>query len=173
MVTTDLVNQAILFATQAHWGQTDKAGQPYILHPLRVMDYAVREAVRNGLGAEWFNQLRVTAVLHDVMEDCPVTVEDLLKQGFPKTVITSLNLLTKAKGEGRIGNAHRIIAAGDITAIVVKMADLQDNGDVSRFLDQTGDYLSKPENQRRLKEYTQVWAMLSEALFSLKSQGKI
>ncbi|MGZ7078608.1 MAG: GTP pyrophosphokinase, partial [Thermoanaerobaculia bacterium] len=59
------LERAIAIAAEKHAGQTDKAGAPYILHPLRVM---LRVST---------NDERITAVLHDVVEDCGVTLEDL------------------------------------------------------------------------------------------------
>lgn len=65
------LEKAILIATKAHEGQKDKAGKPYILHPLRVM---LRMKTTKDMMA---------AILHDVVEDTDVTLDDLREHGFP------------------------------------------------------------------------------------------
>ena len=81
------LEKAILMATTAHQGQVDKAGAPYILHPLRVM-----------FGCKTENE-QICAVLHDVIEDTDITLEDLRAAGFKEEVIIALDALTKHKNE--------------------------------------------------------------------------
>jgi (p)ppGpp synthase/HD superfamily hydrolase len=81
------VEEAIALARKAHTGQTDKAGHPYIDHPLRVM---------HRLGGE---HEQMAAILHDVLEDTPTTVEDLRTVGCPEPVIAAVRALTKHPGE--------------------------------------------------------------------------
>ena len=69
------LERAIALAAQAHEGQVDKAGAPYILHPLRMM-----------LSVDT-PEARVAAVLHDVVEDTPVSLEELRVEGFSEAVI--------------------------------------------------------------------------------------
>jgi guanosine-3',5'-bis(diphosphate) 3'-pyrophosphohydrolase len=66
------LERAIAIAAEAHAGQLDKADQPYILHPLRVLLRVSSESER------------IAAVLHDVVEDTPVTLALLAAEGFPK-----------------------------------------------------------------------------------------
>ena len=73
------LEKAIEIAVRAHAGQVDKAGQPYILHPIRVM-------LRMGSEAE-----RITGVLHDVIEDSDVTLEDLRDEGFDAAILEALD----------------------------------------------------------------------------------
>ena len=73
------LEKAIEIAARAHAGQVDKAGQPYILHPIRVM-------LRMGSEAE-----RITGVLHDVIEDSDVTLEDLRDEGFDAAILEALD----------------------------------------------------------------------------------
>jgi guanosine-3',5'-bis(diphosphate) 3'-pyrophosphohydrolase len=113
------LDRAIEIAVRAHTGQIDKAGQPYILHPLRVM-FAVRSLHE-----------RMTAVLHDVVEDTPVSLSDLRSDGFPAEVLDAIRALTKTAGEDRIAAAMR--AAENPIARVVKLADVTDNMDLSRI----------------------------------------
>jgi GTP diphosphokinase / guanosine-3',5'-bis(diphosphate) 3'-diphosphatase len=138
------LERAIEIAAKAHSGQVDKAGQPYVLHPLRVM---------LSVGAV---QERMAAVLHDVVEDTSITLSDLAREGFPSEVIAAVEALTKLPGESRLDAAHR--AAADAIARVVKLADVTDNMDLSR--------IAKPSEKdvARLKEYEQVRLVLLAAI---------
>lgn len=70
-----MLNKAIIIAARAHEGQVDKAGAPYILHPLRVMLSLEDETER------------ICGVLHDVIEDSFLTIEDLRREGFGEEVL--------------------------------------------------------------------------------------
>lgn len=134
------LERAIEIAASAHAGQVDKAGQPYILHPLRLM-----LAVKN-------ESERITAILHDVVEDTEITIDDLKSEGFSKTVLDAVLALTKIKGESRMAAAKR--ALQNPIARVVKLADVTDNMDLSRIAEPSEKDFS------RLKEYEQVRALL-------------
>jgi (p)ppGpp synthase/HD superfamily hydrolase len=131
---------AIEIAAAAHAGQFDKAGQPYILHPLRVM-------LRLSGDHE-----RIAAVLHDIVEDTSITLEHLVKEGFASEVIAAVKALTKIPGESRLQAAER--AAAHPTARLVKLADNAENMDISRIANPTEKDFS------RLREYEQVRALL-------------
>ena len=73
-----LLEEAVALALEAHRGQKDRAGQPYILHPLRVM-------CRVQTPAE-----KITALLHDVIEDSNTTLEDLRARGFPEEIVKAV-----------------------------------------------------------------------------------
>jgi (p)ppGpp synthase/HD superfamily hydrolase len=137
------LERAIEIAARSHAGQVDKAGQPYILHPLRLM-LAVTAP-----------EERIVAVLHDVVEDTPVTLDDLAAAGFSRDVLTAVAALTKLEGESRIAAAQR--AAQNPIARVVKLADVADNMDLSR--------ISVPTEKDfvRLREYEQVQQILLAA----------
>ncbi len=137
------LERAIEIAAKAHAGQVDKAGHPYILHPLRLM-LAVRTPHE-----------RMSAILHDVVEDTAVTLSDLTREGFPPEVLAAIKALTKRPGESRIDAAHR--AAANSIAKVVKLADVTDNMDLSR--------IASPSERdfARLKEYEQVRLVLLAA----------
>jgi GTP diphosphokinase / guanosine-3',5'-bis(diphosphate) 3'-diphosphatase len=137
------IERAIEIAARAHAGQTDKGGAPYIFHPLRLM-LAV-----NG------EHERMAAVLHDVVEDTPVTFEDLQREGFPEAVVAAVRTLTKLPGESRLAAAQR--AAANPVARAVKLADVTDNMDLRRLPAPTEKDLA------RLKEYEQVRALLLAA----------
>lgn len=134
------LERAIAIAAEAHAGQVDKAGQPYILHPLRVM-------LRLDSPFE-----RMAAVLHDVVEDTDVSLDALRWEGFPVEVISAIDALTKREGESRIQAAHR--AKEHPIARAVKLADNAENMDLSRIAQPTDrDYA-------RLEEYKKVRAIL-------------
>jgi len=137
------LERAIELAAKAHAGQVDKAGQPYILHPLRLM-LAVRTPHE-----------RMAAVLHDIVEDTPTTFDDLVAEGFPPEVVAAIRALTKTEGEKRVDAAHR--AAADPVARAVKLADVADNMDLSRIAAPT------EKDYARLREYEQVRAILLAA----------
>jgi (p)ppGpp synthase/HD superfamily hydrolase len=131
---------AISIAALAHAGQVDKAGQPYILHPLRVM-----------LRVKTTHE-RIAAVLHDVVEDTSVTLEQLANDGFDDGILRAVEALTKRANESRIEAALR--AAADPIALVVKLADNAENMDLSRILQPT------EKDFERLKEYETVRSLL-------------
>ncbi len=134
------LEKAIEIAARVHTGQVDKAGQPYILHPLRVMLHVagVHE--------------RMVAVLHDVVEDTAMTLEGLRHQGFPEEVLDAIDALTKQDGEARMHAAKR--AAANPIARAVKIADVTDNMDLSRIEKPTDTDLL------RMKEYEKVLELL-------------
>lgn len=134
------LERAIEIAAKAHSGQQDKAGEPYILHPVRVMLRVTTE------------QERIAAVLHDVVEDTDVSLDELRAEGFAEAVIQAIDALTKREGESRIDAAHR--AAADSIARIVKLADNAENSDLSRIANPTERDLA------RMKEYEAVRAIL-------------
>ena len=82
-----MLNKALDIAYKAHLGQIDKAGAPYILHPMRVVLHCQTE------------DEKIVALLHDVVKDTPITLEELKTQGFSDDVLAALKCLTKIKGE--------------------------------------------------------------------------
>jgi (p)ppGpp synthase/HD superfamily hydrolase len=117
------LERAIAIAAAAHTGQLDKGGQPYILHPLRVM-----------MRCTTLDE-QIAAVLHDVVEDSDTTLDDLVAEGFSPDVIEAVDALTKRPGETRIQAAHR--AAAHPVARAVKLADNADNTDLTRIQNPT------------------------------------
>ena len=113
------LERAIAIAAEAHTGQTDKGGAPYILHPLRVMLRVEGE------------DARIAAVLHDLVEDTHWTFEDLRREGFGDGVIAALDGLTRREGEIYLDFCRR--AATNKLARQVKLADIQDNLDPARI----------------------------------------
>ena len=113
------LERAIAIAAKAHEGQVDKAGAPYILHPLRVL---LRVATIDE---------RIAAVLHDVVEDTDITIEHLRTEGFSETVLEAIESLTKRAGESYEAFVGR--AATNTIGRKVKLADLAENSDLSRI----------------------------------------
>lgn len=109
----------------AHEGQVDKSGRPYYLHPLRV---AMRLALCSA-------EERHAALLHDVVEDTPVTLDDLRAMGYADGVIELIDLLTRRlpQGESHRQYIERIVASANTRALRVKLADLYDNLSPSRI----------------------------------------
>lgn len=140
------LERAIAIAATAHAGQVDKAGQPYILHPLRVMLALVSE------------RERIVGVLHDVVEDTPVSFAQLEMEGFSSEILAAIDALTKKPGESRMEAAAR--AAKDPIALRVKLADNWENMDLSRIANPT------TEDIARLDEYKKVRALLIRAIDS-------
>lgn len=114
-------------ALLAHAGQLDKAGAPYIGHPERV---ASRQRSEAAVSAAW---------LHDVVEDTVVTLDDLRQGGFDRRVVDAVEALTRRDGEDYLDFVRR--AARNPIARLVKIADIEDNMDLSRLS-------SSPEAQR-------------------------
>lgn len=129
------LERAIAIAATAHEGQVDKGGAPYILHPLKVM-----------LRVNTLEE-RIVAVLHDVVEDCGVSLDDLRKEGFSETVLTAIASVTKAPGESYEAFVER--AAKNPIGRVVKLADLEENSDLSRIAQPSWEDLERVEKYRR------------------------
>jgi (p)ppGpp synthase/HD superfamily hydrolase len=135
------LEEAIGIAVQAHQGQKDRAGAPYILHPLRMM-FAVQTDAE-----------RMAAVLHDVVEDTGWTLDALRERGFPEQVLTAVDHLTRREGESYDAFVRR--AAQDPVARRVKVADLEDNMNVRRIGVVSADDLE------RLTRYHRAWRLLT------------
>jgi (p)ppGpp synthase/HD superfamily hydrolase len=129
------LERAIALAAASHAGQVDKAGAPYILHPLRVM---LRQTGTDE---------RIAAVLHDTVEDCGWTPERLRQEGFSAAVVAAVEALTKRPGEEYESAIRR--AAADPIARAVKLADLADNSNLSRIANPTDEDRARVEKYRR------------------------
>jgi (p)ppGpp synthase/HD superfamily hydrolase len=114
------LEKAIRIAARAHEGVKDKQGQPYILHPMRVM-----------LGCD-DPDAQIVAVLHDVVEDTDVTHDDIKKDGFSEAILAALRLVTHSRRDSYTDYILRCKA--DPLARAVKLADLHDNARLSRIM---------------------------------------
>lgn len=134
------IEDAIAIAANAHKGQTDKAGNSYILHPLRMMMQMKSETAM------------IAAVLHDVVEDTAWTLEELREKGFSNEVLEAVECLTNRTGEN-YGEFIERVQENKI-AREVKIADLEDNMNIRRI-----DQL-KPKDLERLEKYHKYWKIL-------------
>lgn len=117
----ELLNKMLVLATNAHAGQYDKGGNPYILHPLKVMHYLKSED----------EELQCIALGHDVIEDTKATYVQLRELGITERIIEGIRALTKIPGETYDEYKERVFASED--AMRVKMADLRHNTDIRRL----------------------------------------
>ena len=134
------LEESIMLAVRAHKGQKDKAGAPYILHPLRLM-------LRMETDTE-----RIVAVLHDVVEDSPYSFEALSKAGYPPEIISALDCLSRRENEPYDTFIERV-KTNPLTR-KVKLADLEDNMDIKRFKTMT------EKDLKRLDAYRKAWNSL-------------
>lgn len=111
----------LTLATNAHAGQFDKGGNPYILHPLKVMHYLKSED----------EELMCIALGHDVIEDTDTTYVQLLEAGMSERVIHGIMALTKQPGATYEQYKERVFSNKD--AMMVKLADLRHNSDIRRL----------------------------------------
>jgi conserved hypothetical protein len=114
-----MINRALKIACKAHNGQVDKGGNPYIFHPIRVALNCNTQ------------QEKIVALLHDVVEDTPITIEDLRMAGFANDIIDAVKCLTKTEEEGYKDFIKRVSA--NKIATQVKIQDLKDNMDITRL----------------------------------------
>lgn len=136
------LEKALALALKAHAGQKDKAGQPYILHPLRVM-----LQMEN-------TQTKIVALLHDVLEDSNITLQELKQAGFDPQILEAVDCLTRREQEDYFTYLERV--AQNKLALSVKIADLKDNLDVTRLKEIT------PADQQRLNKYLKALTFLQD-----------
>ena len=145
MSKEELLNKAIKIADRAHKGQTDKFGTPYIGHIMRVMNYG-----------KTYDE-KIVGVLHDVIEDCPeITYEYLLQEGFSNEIVFAIECLTKNPADQDYTEFVKQTERSPL-AIAVKLNDLRDNMDLTRF--------TKPLTERdfkRLNKYLNAYLYLKE-----------
>ena len=137
-----LIERAIARALQAHAGQVDRYDRPYILHPLALMAAVEGE------------QAQMVAALHDVVEDSPLTLDDLRAEGFPEEVLEAVRLLTHDSESQSYDDYVRAIRPNAL-ARQVKLADLRHNMDIRRMTVVT------PEDAPRLEKYRRAWEILT------------
>ena len=133
---------AVSIATKAHSGQVDKAGSPYIKHPLLVASAFSDEPHI------------VVALLHDVVEDTDITLAQLTSYGFPSDIIQAIDAITRRQGESYTEYLTRVRA--NSIAREVKLADLRHNMDLSRISHPT------QKDYTRLEKYKSAVALLKE-----------
>lgn len=156
----EMLSKAILIATQAHAGQFDKGGKPYIIHPLTVM---------HKVGAD-DEEIQCAAVLHDVIEDCTgktvfidgvahtVSFAMLAEVGISERVIAAVKLLTKMPGQTPDEYQAGVLSSRD--AMLVKREDLRTNSDLRRL--KSREITEK--DVARIAKYMQFYAKIETEL---------
>ena len=146
MVYTSLTNRAMRIAYEAHAGQVDKCGAPYVFHPYHLAEQMPDEVST------------CVALLHDVVEDTAVTLDDLACE-FPPVVIQALRLLAHDPAVPYLDYV-RALAANPV-ARTVKRADLMHNMDETRYAG--GELPAEEDLARRRKKYRAALEILDEA----------
>ena len=139
MTENQVLENAITLACEAHKGQVDKAGLPYILHPLHLMlQFST-------------NDERIVAVLHDVLEDTTTHYLELLDAGIPANCLDALEALTKRRHEPYEKYIERV--SKNTLATRVKLADLEHNSDLYRLPEITEEDRHRHDKYQRAMEY--------------------
>lgn len=118
-----MLSKAYQLAVKAHAGQVDKGGKPYIMHPLAVSELVTTE------------EEKIVALLHDVVEDTNITIEDLRREGFPEQVLAAVDALTKSPDVSY--DDYIDIVKRNPIAVKVKISDMTHNSDLSRIANPT------------------------------------
>lgn len=142
MLYTKSINQAMRLCYKAHDGQVDKAEIPYVFHSFHLAEQMPDE------------NTTIVALLHDVVEDTGITIEDLRKEGFSEEILEAISVLTHPSHVPYFKYIERI--KDNPIARIVKIADLQHNSDLSRLEKVT------EKDETRLKKYKQALSILSE-----------
>ena len=144
MIYTELTNKALKLAYEAHHGQVDKGGVPYIFHPIHLAEQMEDETAV------------CAALLHDIVEDTSVTLERLARE-FPREVVEAVRLLTREKGTDYFDYVRAI--RQNPVARAVKRADLVHNADESRL---AGSGMPGEVQARRQEKYRRALEILEE-----------
>ena len=129
------LERAVQIAAEAHAGQKDKSGAPYLLHPLRMMLRMHSDTAM------------MAAILHDVVEDSDWTLDGLRAEGFPEEVVAAVDSLTHREGESYEAFVNRVRV--NALARQVKLADLEDNMNLKRLSEVTSKDLARLESRLR------------------------
>lgn len=140
MIYTELTRKAIKLAFKAHEGQLDRTGLPYILHPLHVAEQMKDE------------DTCVIALLHDVIEDTDVTLENLREYGFTEVQVAGVESMTREDDEDYFEYIRDV--KKNPLAVKVKLEDLKHNSDVSRMIEVTD------RDRQRLDKYKKAMEIL-------------
>jgi GTP diphosphokinase / guanosine-3',5'-bis(diphosphate) 3'-diphosphatase len=142
----ELLNKMLVLATNAHSGQYDRGGNPYILHCLKVMHYLRSDD----------EELQCIALGHDIVEDTDVTYKQLVEEGFTERIIEGIQCLTKQRGETYDEYKLRVFSSED--AMRVKLADLRHNSDIRRLKGVTEKDIA------RIEKYHRFWLEITAKL---------
>ncbi len=148
-----MLEKAIEIAVEAHRGQIDKAGKEYILHPMRVM-------LRGRNDTEM-----IVGILHDVVEDTPITIDMLRLEGFSEDILAALECVTKHRGESYGTFIDRVLT--NPLATQVKLYDMEDNMNRDRIPYPT------PKDEARFRKYEKYHKVILQQLKEYQKAGLI
>lgn len=146
----ELLGKVLVLATNAHAGQFDRGGKPYILHPLKVMHYLKTDD----------EELQCIALLHDVIEDTSTTWQDLRDIGCTERVLEAVAALTKMPGQSYDEYKEGVFESVD--AMRVKTCDLRHNTDIRRLKGVTQKDIDRIAKYNRF--YLEIQAKLQGAM---------
>lgn len=155
MIYTENTKKAIKLMYEKHQNQVDKSGMPYVFHPWHVAEEMTNE------------NATIVALLHDIVEDTDVTLEQLINMGFNNEVVEAISCMTHREGEEYLDYVNRLSA--NSIARKVKLADLKHNMDYTRL-----DNVSE-KDLAKLEKYKISYELLSSIEREEKmnnSQGK-
>lgn len=135
MIYTEKTEKAMKIAYEAHHGQVDKSGVPYIFHPFHLAEQMDTE------------EECIVALLHDTVEDTYVTIEQLKKEGFSSNVIQAIKLLTHDKSVDYLEYVANL--KSNSIARKVKLADLRHNSDPTRMRNPTEKDILRHEKYKK------------------------
>ena len=139
----NIIEKSLEIALKAYAGQTDKAGETYILHPLRLMARMETEEEKS------------VALLHDVIEDSDYTAEDLINNGIPTNVVDAVLSLTKQNGENYEKFIERVLK--NKLASKIKIVDIEDNINILRL------NTINNKDLERIAKYHKAWQTLKNS----------
>jgi len=145
----ELLGKVLVLATNAHAGQFDRGGTPYIMHPLKVMHYLKTDD----------EELQCVALLHDVIEDTNTTWNDLREAGCTERVLAAVKALTKMPGESY--DEYKLGVFANVDAMRVKLCDLRHNTDIRRLKGVTQKDLDRLAKYNQF--YLEIQAKLQES----------
>ena len=142
MIYTEMTKLALKLCFEAHKDQTDKSGMPYVFHPFHLAEQMTDE------------KCVTVALLHDIIEDTPTTLDDLRDYGFPEDVIAAIALMTHGEDIPYLDYVAEI--KKNELARAVKLADLRHNSDLTR--------ISKPDewDLARVEKYKAAIKLLED-----------
>ena len=148
-----MLEKAIEIAVEAHRGQIDKAGKEYILHPMRVM-------LRGRNDTEM-----IIGILHDVVEDTPVTLDMLRLEGFSEEILAALDCITKHNEESYSAFIDRVLT--NPLATQIKLYDMEDHLKRDRIPYPT------PKDEARFQKYEKYHEIILRKLNEYQKAGLI
>lgn len=142
MIYTELTKKALKLCFEAHKDQVDKSGIPYVFHPFHLAEQMPDELTT------------IVALLHDVVEDTPYTLDDLREMGFPAEALDAIKLMTHNESLPYMEYIEQI--KKNPIARTVKLADLRHNSDLTRL-----DTVSEKDRER-VEKYKTAIRLLEE-----------